>query len=560
MAGGLLNLIEEGETENIMLNGNPSTTFFKKKYAKYTNFGLQKFVIDYEGSKTIRISDESVFNFKIPNYGDLLMDSFLSLTLPHIWSPILPPKSPTLLNEIYGTDGHFTEYSNWVPYEFKWIKHIGSHIIKKIKISCGNQTIQEYSGEYILNMVNRDFTHEKKNLFNKMIGHTSDMYDPKKYNNNNYPNAYSGNTKDVIEPSIYGRILMIPMNSFFMMNSEMAFPLLSLNNSQLNIEITLRPINELYIIRDVYDDNNKNPYVSPSPDKDYMDFYRFIHPPENVSLDKNTYSDTRSQWDTQIKLICTQCYLSQSERDLFLKNEQKYLIKQIRETTKYDLVNKIKTEIESDGQISNFMFYFQRSDINKRNQWSNYTNWSDDFVPNSIVKSNNEGDFFPLDVYSSGFGPGKNPNGSDNNIYISKTFSGENVKEILFNSAIVMNGEYRENDLTAATYDIDKYSRISGSGVDGVYCYNFGLNTSNVQPSGSFNTHKLKLLEFEFELLEPPINPEAIVYQICDPETNEIIGIDKQSKFRYMFTYTLTMFEERYNILHFKSGLCKLIY
>ena len=35
----------------IILNENPSKTFFKTTYAKYTNFGLQKFRIDVEGQK-----------------------------------------------------------------------------------------------------------------------------------------------------------------------------------------------------------------------------------------------------------------------------------------------------------------------------------------------------------------------------------------------------------------------------------------------------------------------------------------------------------------------------
>ena len=41
MAGGLLNLISTG-SNNIFLTGNPSKTFFKVTFSKYTNFGLQK--------------------------------------------------------------------------------------------------------------------------------------------------------------------------------------------------------------------------------------------------------------------------------------------------------------------------------------------------------------------------------------------------------------------------------------------------------------------------------------------------------------------------------------
>ena len=47
MPGGLLNLVSLGN-QNIILNGNPSKTMFKCKYAKYTNFGLQKFRIDFD--------------------------------------------------------------------------------------------------------------------------------------------------------------------------------------------------------------------------------------------------------------------------------------------------------------------------------------------------------------------------------------------------------------------------------------------------------------------------------------------------------------------------------
>ena len=40
MAGGLLNLVAVG-SQNVILNGNPKTSFFKNVYKKYTNFGLQ---------------------------------------------------------------------------------------------------------------------------------------------------------------------------------------------------------------------------------------------------------------------------------------------------------------------------------------------------------------------------------------------------------------------------------------------------------------------------------------------------------------------------------------
>ena len=42
MPGGLLNLVAVGD-QNVIINGNPTKTFFTSTYKTHTNFGLQKF-------------------------------------------------------------------------------------------------------------------------------------------------------------------------------------------------------------------------------------------------------------------------------------------------------------------------------------------------------------------------------------------------------------------------------------------------------------------------------------------------------------------------------------
>ena len=63
MPGGLLNIISVGNA-NLFLTGNPSKTFFKVTYSKYTNFGLQKFRMDFDGS-TLRATVPAVFLPKV---------------------------------------------------------------------------------------------------------------------------------------------------------------------------------------------------------------------------------------------------------------------------------------------------------------------------------------------------------------------------------------------------------------------------------------------------------------------------------------------------------------
>ena len=87
MAGGLLNLVAYGN-QNIIINGNPDKSFFKIKYLKHTNFGMQKFRVDHKQTNNAQLVSDSTFTFTIPRYADLLMNVFLVFKLPKIWSPI----------------------------------------------------------------------------------------------------------------------------------------------------------------------------------------------------------------------------------------------------------------------------------------------------------------------------------------------------------------------------------------------------------------------------------------------------------------------------------------
>jgi hypothetical protein len=156
MPGGLLNLVSEGQ-QNIILNGNPEKTFWKTTYKKYTNFGKQTFRLDYEGTPTLNLTTESTFVFKVKRYADLLMDCYISIAMPTIWSPIFPPQT------VVQSDGT-TIYTDWASYGFKWIDNLGAQMIDRITITCGNQKLQEYSGRYILAYVQRDFSGQMREL------------------------------------------------------------------------------------------------------------------------------------------------------------------------------------------------------------------------------------------------------------------------------------------------------------------------------------------------------------------------------------------------------------
>jgi len=541
MAGGLLNLISNGNN-NVILTGNPSKTFFKVAYSKYTNFGLQKFRIDYDGLRNLRLTEPSTFTFKMPRYAELLMDTYLVINLPNIWSPIYNPCTQT--------------GNRWSPYEFRWIRELGTNIVSEIVITCGSHTIQKYSGEYLRAMVERDFTEEKKGLFDRMTGNVPELYDPANAfgRQDAYPSAYYTSSSRGAEPSIRASKLYIPINTWFTLDSRCAFPMISLQYNELNITVTLRPIQELFQVRDVFDVKN-NPYIQPDFNQPQFNMYPFLQtPPADLTV-VDAYPNTNNIWNADIHLLSTYCFLTPEESRRFAMEDQIYLVRDVFEYVFQNVTGSKKVQLTSNGMISNWMFYLQRNDVNMRNEWSNYTNWPYSTLPENIKLTDPTG---PL---------GSNPGGGSSDIYTGIFITGdlapENHKEILETIAVVLNGDYRENVLEAGVYNyVEKYVRTKGFAKEGLYCYNFCLQTDpfEYQPSGAINLSKFRLVELEVTTYVPPFDINNLSFNIiCDSNGNPI-GTNKNTWRLFEYNYNMKVFEERYNVLSFIGGNCGMLY
>jgi len=541
MAGGLLNIVAVGNN-NTFLTGNPTKTFFNVTYSKHTNFGLQKFRVDYTGMRDLRLTEQSTFRFKIPRYAELLMDTYIVVTLPDIWSPIYHPCENT-------------NYKS-SPYEFKWIRNLGSLMIKEISIECGSSVLQKYSGQYLANMVERDFSAEKKNLFNTMTGNIPELYDPANaYSYNGaYPCTYHTTYPSGAQPSILGRNLVIPINAWFTMNPGSAFPLVALQYNELYINVTMRPIQELFQVRDVFDYTNKFPYIQPDFNSPQFQMYRFLQTPPSPDISPSNYEITTNTWNADVHLICTYCFLSTEESKIFAANDQAYLLKDIYEYNFEDIVGSAKLKLNSTGMVSSWFWFMQRSDVQYRNEWSNYTNLP--YVNLTYDLINNFNKNINTNQYEI------NPDYSITGISITGDYKEWFRTEILQTMGILLNGDYRENTLISDVYNyIEKYTRTQGFSQNYTYCYNFCLNTSpfEYQPSGALNFNKFKDIYLEITTILPTPVANKNFSVLCDANGNPI-GIDKQNTNKYDYTFRMTLFEERHNVLSFIGGNCGLMY
>lgn len=818
MPGGLMNLIAYGN-QNVILNGRPTKSFFKSAYMKYTNFGLQKFRVEHEGLRQLDLTKDTHYTFKMPRYGDLLMDTYLVIKLPHIWSPLY--KNTVVLRD----NGCEVEKYTYIPYEFKWIEELGTQIIKEIRIRCGNTTLQQYSGEYISVCAKRDYSAQKLNVFNNMIGNIPQLTNPTLPFDNisfitenatlGYPTAFFDKTSLTgggPEPSIRGRRLYVPLNAWFCNNSKQPFPMVASQYSELFIDITLRPLKELFVIRDVsnyykgtqdrlsytiydnvfndetkeyinnnyepeqnkteivsntnmngmssreivnyntysfrvnyrilvefsntvsdaqleavlqvllsvarfavpgelnviipifnnifgsvsngflnihsvqiikytytcdnlvslidnkyditgtigicttteraYNYNSDNyltsidetqitnnitititigsiiygtpievpntipydppipnpdielytanngfdesttpffitdyPYIAPNFNLPEHAMYRFLHPPPNPLFDYSN-ADTRVQFNTDIHLVSTYGFLSEEENRELSRNDQSYLIKDVREYTIRDLVGTRKVELESTGLINNWTFFMRRSDVDIRNEWNNYTNWNYKYnKPQSVLSTrtiNNlytkPGQLYDPDIIGESVFTLNDPNFITGpfEYYASGPFNIQNDKGILKKLEILLDGKIREAKFDNGVFEyIEPFMRTSGGHRDGLNVYNFGLKTDpfSTQPNGAINLSKFSKIELEIETEMPPLDPDAEFNVVCanvdntagndDENTNngtQIIGVNKESFRLYKYTYDLRLFEEKYNIVTFVAGNCGLMF
>ena len=543
MAGGLLNLTAYGN-ENVILNGNPKKTFFKAVYKKHTNFGLQRFRVDYKGSRILNYNTPTVLDFKIPRYAEMLYDTYICVTLPDIWSPF-QEFNPSL--QVGG--------NRMRPYQFRWIEELGTNMIREVEVYSGPIILSKFSGEYLNCLKERDFSNSKKDLWNRMTGNIPELNNPafSGYRVNVYPNAMYVDETGVI-PSIQGRKLYIPLNLFFSDSSKMALPLVALQYQEINIKITFQPITHLYTINDVDAVNNATGVSyrrAPNPNVLHHQMWHFLNPPRDISGTLDLYDQTRNDWNTDIHLISTYIFLGQDERRIIATQPYKLLIKQIYEYEKLSVGGSQITEFDSKDMVVNYMFRFRRNDVHLRNEWSNYTNWTyNNIEPQKITNILPELNEKRI----------RNPR----NFYITGSIGDYfyNKKEILVDMGVVLQGVYRENVLDAGIYEyVEKWKRTSGSAKDGLYCYNFCLDSERAvyQPSGAMNLNKFSKVSFEFNTLEPPINTEPrLINIICDTNNNPI-GFRKTTTDLTEYSYDLKIFEERYNMLIITGGRGELL-
>lgn len=586
MVGSKVTLTVKGDLSDEYFTANPQITFFKGVFRRHTRFSIETITQSFN-NQNIHTTNDSIFsllgNDGIKRTGDLLKSVYLSFTLPDIYSGA------------YSSDTDL--------YHFRWIRNLGFYIIKNIKLKIGGTLIQEFTGEWLDVHKELYLSDEEKEAINEMIGNTPDMINPEISNGNlvdrvitsgtystlsylitskkyphskktdgseasnyyedNFANAvtttvYNSSTSSLNEgsnfiddrtlPSIYGRQIKVPLPFWFTKSTSQALPMISLQNTPIEIDMTMRPINDLYTVTNVNNsgvDSASNGYRIKNNNSTDIKNVRIQYFLKDDSTDYDvSYSTTEKILvNNRIKinpeLNLTYIFLDNEERNKFARSTHQYLIETINKVeSKNNRNTNTKIEINSNNHVKEIIVIPKRTDTVNVNEWDNFTNWlQKDINPTSF--SYWQEDSFNMNYYDTI----QNRYPFPSRAYTTRTFmkplylKKDLIKSmsILFNNTPLFN---KKNGIYYQNQQVLEYYRTSSK--DGIYTYSFSLNPRNpTQPSGSLNFSSQDVkLDIDFNSL-----PQQSSY-VSGNESNYVsdYGID------------VNIYLVQYNILHIEYG------
>lgn len=573
--------------QNELVNGNPSMTHFRSVYRRHTNFAMEHIRMAFTSSNLeFSATGTKTIQCRVDRYAQMLHDTYLVITLPDIWSPMVTVSS---LPTGYGIGANQSP-PYCMGYEFQWIKNLGYNLIDHVSITLNGQVIQSLTGEWMKMYSYATHDRNKRLIVDQMVGNVPEVYDPANAfdRRGQYPHAVSvplakastvSPGTNVPEPSIRSRQLVIPLHFWFCENPGLALPLVSLQNSEVYINVTLRNINDLYTVIDTNPASptfgkRVKPTTATAPRGLPNLLTCFLSPPNTDGSPSNPILSTffPDPWVEGNFL-----YLTEMEMNQLARADQTFLVK---------TVNHIKLEGQfgpnTDVQLPMFnlatrvVFYAQRLDKIQNNDWDNYTNWDDPnrppwtpMIPNDIQSS----------LYSSGMQQ------------VSSVYPRDSVVDGL----ILLDGKERFSTKTLPFFSLLQMYRHSTGDVPkdlpGVYMYSFALENDQYQPSGAINGSMFNKILLRLSLQQPlpqsvaasstqvvyalrstvfSPNPTIITAAQCAqlkpdgtplyPQTDIVPIVQTNDNIIFVYTYTVGAYVESINFLRIVSGLANLVF
>jgi len=557
MPGGLLPLVAYG-SQNVVVNGNPQMTYFAKAFLRHTHFSSEPIQVPLTGPNSLQMDAPIQLTAKIPRNADLIRDMVLRVTVPDIFSKVYLDES-----------GQVTRYDpriappyppNQSPYEFQWVRQLGVRMIQSLVVTIGGSKIQEFTDEWIATRALLDQTNTQYAKWSWMIGDVPELFDPANGvyadPSGGYPNVVQWTTasQQINAPSLPGRQLRVPLGLWFSDAISEALPLVALQYHEVEIQITLRPIRDLYTILDPSGVRLRYgqfslPYV---PSDQYTTLWNptlYGTLPQTLNNLTGTYSDPSGAlrffltdfgttppatdgWPLNATLETTYIYLTDEERRRIAGSPLQYLVRQIQPFSFDSISSRDLYQLDVHNLVSRIVWLIRRDDaIPLRNDWTNLTNWIYPVGGSRPYVLPLTGQTVPAGVGRSGlYLPGLQRQimtqarilGNGNEIFAIQT-------EPYFSEYQI----WRTQQGGGTPYELNGMK--TQTSLWPVYTYSFALNGSDaLQPSGTINTSRFNTFQLDLDVESIPTGS--------------------------FYQYQMTIFAETYNFVEFRSGMAGLKY
>jgi hypothetical protein len=493
--GGLFALVAYG-AQNVLLSGNPDFTYFYKTYKKYSHFAEESVTFAMDGPQELSYSQPIQVRLKVQRIADLVRDIYFVFTLPDIYCKYIDLQ---------------TSAPRTAQYNFAWANFIGCHLIQNVAFFIGGQKIQEYNGDYMIAKAQCDYDSFTYNKWQNMVGNNPDITDPANgtygggstgtgyplvYNNNG-PAGSTTTPPNINRPSIAGRQIQVPLPFWFSESTFEALPLVALQYHECEIQITLRPINQLYRVLDVNGYQVAPGYqYNPSPValQPLNVYYSTVSDISDVTInnfltDVGTPKPLLNTWPLNPSIQMSYVYITDDERTQFSSESLQYLVRQISSYSFDSIVARQFIELDVHNPIERIIMLPRRSDsLLNRNQVQNFTNWI------NPVKA----PFIPND---GGWANYVNLTSSTGKFIVNGQQSILNTFTILGDG----NPLQEEKPYTYFT-QVVPWKYLTGIPDPGILVYPFALTSPITQPRGSINSSRIKSLQLDMNVFPLPAN------------------------------------------------------
>lgn len=309
MPGGLLQLVSSG-AQDLLLNGNPKASFFRKVYKTYTNFAMESIRVICNRT-SMNINSDTHLLFKLKRHGDLITEIFLSMDIPHVRK-------------------HGDEI-------FEYVRNFGETMIQEYYITIGGTRVDHQYGEWIHIWNELSLSADKRYGYDRMIGNEQEIFSPDNFN-----------IKNDGDVQVARRRIFVPMLFWFNRNPGLALPLIALQYHDVEIHVELRPMKELVRC------GPSGQITAP------LDPAALRHYFPNETVDVHPY------------LEVTYVFLDTAERNFFANRSHDYLIEQVHRFISKGVKRHDTVDIVVPNPIKEMVWVTARSDAYLMNTWLEY--------------------------------------------------------------------------------------------------------------------------------------------------------------------------------------------